>query len=201
MKHLWRKLVSVILALAMVVLCLPEYVRPVKSAMAADGDVVYIDENGQKVVLNNKDSDSTNNYTALREPGPTEFKDGMTYVWGDGSMNYQFLNYASKRIEVNGHVKLVVLEGYTLHYAYGLHVPKGSSLTIYGGGSLSCTLQQNDSVSEKHCIKRLLAAMPVRMQERYRLSVVRFLLKVESTQPESAAAEPVIVGLAVTVER
>ncbi len=149
MKHLWRKLVSVILALAMVVLCLPEYVRPVKTARAADGDITYTDENGQTVVLNNKDSDPTNNYTALREPGPTEFKDGMTYVWGDGSMNYQFLNYASKRIEVNGNVKLVVLEGYTLHYAYGLHVPKGSSLTIYGGGSLSCTLQQNDSVSEK----------------------------------------------------
>ena len=53
MKHLWRKIVSVILALAMVILCLPENVVPVKTALADQGGpaVKYIDENGNEVTL------------------------------------------------------------------------------------------------------------------------------------------------------
>ena len=150
MKHLWRKLVSVILALAMVVLCLPEYVRPVKTARAADGDITYTDEFGQTVVLNNKDSNSTNDYIAFgNTTQPPEWTDGKTYVWGDGSMNFQFLTYSGNRVTVNGNVKLVIMSGHTLTISYGIHVPEGSSLTIYGSGTLRCTLRQNQYISDR----------------------------------------------------
>ena len=53
MRKTWKRIVSVIMALAMVVLCLPGYSNPVKTAKAAQGDpaISYIDASGEEKTL------------------------------------------------------------------------------------------------------------------------------------------------------
>ena len=163
MKHLWRKIVSVILALAMVVLCLPEYVRPVKTAKAAQGDpeVKYVDENGNVVTL------AGSQYELLETTGTiwAPINDNRPRTWGvDGQTTYYVVgvnerswtndkrvNYGNdRRVTVAGDVVLILpdISGssnntYGIYLQAGIYVPAGASITIYGGPNGGCSLTAN----------------------------------------------------------
>ena len=152
MKKIWRKLVSVMLTFTMVVLCLPEYVSPVKTANADPGDpsVQYVDENKETQTLSGDDYELIQTtgifWNGVDHRPPTWGESGTTtyYVVGVNERNIgdytnQVVNYNNNsRVTVRGNVVLILpdfSDAYThgLNIPAGIYVPEGASLTIYGG--------------------------------------------------------------------
>ena len=93
-------------------------------AVSCQGDgVVYIDENGEY----------QERYKYTRNP-----EQRMMEGWYVIDRNLKAID----RIEVTGDVHLIVCNGVKAYYLQGIHVPKGSSLTIYG---------QRDNTGELIC--------------------------------------------------
>ncbi len=144
MKKSWKRIVSVLLALAMVILSLPEHVSPVKTAKAAEGDVTYVDENNNTVILSAGDYEVIDN-----DNQPTTWTNGKTYVVGVGRYAQTKMVTVNTRIEVSGSVKLVILEGYTLSLSRGIHVTGNNALSIYGEGALTARLSTDENGQDR----------------------------------------------------
>lgn len=113
-----RRLLSIFCALALCLGLLPA------TAWAADS-VTYLtwsEEQGKLV------TDTCDSYTSLTSSSNisslgTEDQQRWYVLKGDNSSRF--------RIEVKGNVHLILCDGYTLTAQKGIHVPDGSSLTIY----------------------------------------------------------------------
>ena len=144
MKKSWKRIVSVFLALAMVILSLPEHVSPVKTAKAVEGDVTYVDENNNTVTLSAGDYEVIDN-----DNQPTTWTNGKTYVVGVGRYAQTKMVTVNTRIEVSGSVKLVIMEGYTLSLSRGIHVTGNNALSIYGEGALTARLSTSENGQDR----------------------------------------------------
>ncbi|MBR5712040.1 MAG: Cna B-type domain-containing protein [Lachnospiraceae bacterium] len=160
MKKRWRSIVSVFLAFAMVVLCLPEYVSPVKTAKADEGgpDVKYVDETGETKTLTGAQYEIIEALGTTERPGHLN----MPTTWGEaGKKTYYVVGVnqrsrnndkrvtygTSSRITVAGDVVLILPDitgdsryTYGINLQSGINVPDGASLTIYGGPNGGCSL-------------------------------------------------------------
>ena len=87
-----------------------------------------------------------------KEVYATTTLNSTTTTWEAGKYYYvsSNLTISNKRVEVNGIVRLIIRDGATLSINYGIHVPSGSSLYIYGtsenGGTLNTGVQSQQSV-------------------------------------------------------
>ncbi len=145
MKKSWKRIVSVLLALAMVILSLPENLSPVKTALAAPGDVTYVDENGNTVTL------TAGSYEVFdNNHQPTTWTNGKTYVVGVGTYGFNRTITNNTRVSVQGNVKLIILEGYTLTLSKGIHVSADNSLAIYGSGTLTANLSTGNGSNDRY---------------------------------------------------
>ena len=75
MRKTWKRIVSVMMALAMVVLCLPGYSNPVKTAKAAAAGVSYIDASGETQTY-------TGTYRSIRGGGNANTNRPTTWTSG-----------------------------------------------------------------------------------------------------------------------
>jgi pilin isopeptide linkage protein len=140
MRKTWKRIVSVMMALAMVVLCLPGYSNPVKTAKAAQGDpaISYIDASGEEKTLEGKD------YTRIYEDTvswygssymPTTLHSGIYVVdssrAGHGYWTIVYEVQYDNSVTINGDVTLILPNDSKLSIP-GIIVPAGSKLTICG---------------------------------------------------------------------
>lgn len=114
-----RRILSIFCVLALCLGLLPT------TALAANDPVTYLtwsEEQGKLV------TDTCDSYTSLTSSSNisslgTEDQQRWYVLKGDNSSRF--------RIEVKGNVHLILCDGYTLTAQKGIHVPDGSSLTIY----------------------------------------------------------------------
>ncbi|MBQ2061303.1 MAG: hypothetical protein II458_01345 [Oscillospiraceae bacterium] len=132
-----RKLLGVLMALLMVVTVLP-------TALAAPGDtraaVSYVDENGEPQAC----EDYTSASAELEEWS------GWIVVTEDttmGDVEWDDAYNICHRVEVTDDVFLILTDGTTLTIPSGIHIPEGSSLTVYaqegGSGKLIVGVEDN----------------------------------------------------------
>ena len=126
MKRMLRKLVSLFAALAVVLLCLPEFASPVGSAKAADQVAVdYVDED--------RNPQTVSSYTLISGKSTVKKWETGYYVVGEGVASI------ADRVSVSGNVVLIIPKGRVLTVPKGINIPNGASLSIYGEGLLSAT--------------------------------------------------------------
>ena len=157
MRKTWKRIVSVVMALAMVVLCLPGYSNPVKTAKAAapgnitttmddNGNVTYYDASGAKHTLTRGEYTLVSTNSGNNNNSVTTWNTG-TYVIASANTPYNGISTVriNGRIVIDGAVKVIVLDSVRIRQGMqyvnaknyltvsaGINVPSGSSLTIYG---------------------------------------------------------------------
>jgi len=139
MRKTWKKIVSVLMALTFVVLGLPVFDTPVKSAKAAAlSPVEYKDENG--------DTQTVTDYTLLSDGYLKKWENGI-YVVGQGYNNnpVTFGSGNKDRVSVSGNVVLIIPAGRSIKIPCGINVPAGNSFTIYGEGTLTISSPKNNN--------------------------------------------------------
>lgn len=92
----------------------------VRSEVLPDG-AAYIDENGNTKILAR---DQFRIVGLDTDEDPVEFENGWYVLYGAGAL--------INRIEIKGDVKLLLMNESSIDFKSGIHVPKGSSLSIYG---------------------------------------------------------------------
>ena len=133
MKHKINKVLSILLALALVLGLAPAVSIPARAAEAQD-PIKYLDETGAEK--------ECTNYTVI--DGSTK---AMTYGWYVLSSSVEI----SDRITVTGNVCLILCDGCTLTAKAGVRVDGENSLTIYGQsegdmvGTLNATAVNGDA--------------------------------------------------------
>ena len=80
----------------------------------------YIDENGKP---------QSHNCTSFPDEGVNATTLSTGWYAVDRNVVY---NYLCKRITINGDVKIIIQDGCSLRATFGIGVPEGSTLTIYG---------------------------------------------------------------------
>lgn len=80
----------------------------------------YIDENGKP---------QSHNCTSFPDEGANATTLSTGWYAVDRNVVY---NYLCKRITINGDVKIIIQDGCSLRATFGIGVPEGSTLTIYG---------------------------------------------------------------------
>ena len=130
MNKTWKRIVSVIMALAMVVLCLPGYANPVKTAKAGTPGVAYIDDKGETQTYKGT-------YHSIRGDGNTNPNRPST--WNEEW--YVVEPYNGGTIAINSRVtvgsatvktvNLILKDGAILRANNGITVPDGVTLNIY----------------------------------------------------------------------
>ncbi|MBQ1852393.1 MAG: Cna B-type domain-containing protein [Lachnospiraceae bacterium] len=132
MRKTWKRIVSVMMALAMVVLCLPGYSNPVKTAKAAAAGVSYIDASGETQTY-------TGTYRSIRGGGnantnrPTTWTSGWYVVepYNNSGSGNEISIGSRVTLSANSTVNLILKDGVKLKVTSGITVPKGCTLNIY----------------------------------------------------------------------
>ncbi|MBQ9535066.1 MAG: hypothetical protein IJU78_04420, partial [Clostridia bacterium] len=131
MKHKINKVLSILLALALVLGLAPAVSIPARAAQAQD-PIKYLDETGAEK--------ECTNYTVIDE---------STTDWQTGWYVLSSSVEISDRITVTGSVHLILVDGCTLDAKEGVRVEGENSLTIYGQsagtGTLNATANNGDA--------------------------------------------------------
>ena len=134
MRKTWKRIVSVVMALAMVVLCLPGYSNPVKTAKAAAaGSVEYIsgyDDNGNPITA----TLSSGQYVSITSNSIPSSLNSTWYVVQKSTSSWtNYINVTNRLSFAQGvnAVNIVLLDGSDLYVRQGIHVPAGKTLNIY----------------------------------------------------------------------
>ena len=146
MKRIEKRIAGIIMALMLVLAGVLECASVVKTAKADDPWNMYYDFDDDGNVVEKYFIAEGANATdcEIISPGDTSSQpeiwvDGTTYLFGfnlnEGNEEY---TYSADRVEVEGDVKLIILNGCTLTVSQGINVPENSSLTICGPGTLNC---------------------------------------------------------------
>ena len=146
MKRIEKRIAGIIIALVLVLAGVLECASVVKTAKADNSGLYYdLDDEGN-VTEHYIGTETFEIYQISSTNLPTKWTDtdGIVYVMGYDLNSDETEDTINGRVTVDGDVKLIILDGYTLNVTDGIHVSEGNSLTICGPGTLKCSVDVPD---------------------------------------------------------